>query len=78
MFPELVLSNSVAFASLMLRKVKEIKEMTIKGLQPEVERILAEKKQDKARMEEDKRLALDEQRRELLDPQLKQGLQPTS
>lgn len=48
-------------------KVKEIKEMTIKGLQPEVERILAEKKQDKIRMEEQQREALDEQRRELLD-----------
>lgn len=48
-------------------KVKEIKEMTIKGLQPEVERILSEKKQEKARMEEQQREALDEQRRELLD-----------
>eukprot|EP00438_Fugacium_kawagutii_P023992 Skav216899 [mRNA] locus=scaffold1276:195686:196990:+ [translate_table: standard] len=48
-------------------KVKEIKEMTIKGLQPEVERILSEKKQDKARMEEQQREALDEQRRELMD-----------
>lgn len=48
-------------------KVKEIKEMTIKGLQPEVERILSEKKQDKIRMEEQQREALDEQRRELLD-----------
>ncbi len=48
-------------------KVKEIKEMTIKGLQPEVERILSEKKQDKLRMEEQQREALDEQRRELLD-----------
>ncbi|CAJ1401870.1 unnamed protein product [Effrenium voratum] len=48
-------------------KVKEIKEMTIKGLQPEVERILSERKQDKVRMEERQREALEEQRRELMD-----------
>jgi len=48
-------------------KVKEIKEMTIKGLQPEVERILAEKKQDKIRMEDRHREALEEQRRELME-----------
>jgi len=46
-------------------KVKEIKEMTIKGLQPEVERILAEKKQEKLKMEERQREALEEQHREL-------------
>mmetsp|Transcript_11985 Transcript_11985/g.21211 ORF Transcript_11985/g.21211 Transcript_11985/m.21211 type:complete len:937 (+) Transcript_11985:67-2877(+) len=48
-------------------KVKEIKEMTIKGLQPEVERILADKKQDKIKMEERHREALEEQRRELME-----------
>lgn len=48
-------------------KVKEIKEMTVKGLQPEVERILAERKQEKSRMEERHRDALEEQRRELMD-----------
>ena len=47
-------------------KVKEIKDMTVKGLQPEVERILAERKQEKIRMEEGQREALEEQRRELL------------
>lgn len=47
-------------------KVKEIKDMTVKGLQPEVERILAERKQEKVRLEEQKTEALEEQRRELL------------
>ncbi|CAE8687779.1 unnamed protein product [Polarella glacialis] len=46
-------------------KVKEIKEMTVKGLQPEVERILTERKQEKLRLEERHREAMDEQRGEL-------------
>eukprot|EP00927_Polykrikos_kofoidii_P061210 TRINITY_DN56076_c0_g1_i1.p1 TRINITY_DN56076_c0_g1~~TRINITY_DN56076_c0_g1_i1.p1 ORF type:complete len:879 (-),score=203.85 TRINITY_DN56076_c0_g1_i1:44-2680(-) len=48
-------------------KVKEIKERTIKGLQPEVERILAERKEEKQRLEDRHREALETQRRELLE-----------
>lgn len=48
-------------------KTREIKEMTIKGLQPEVERILAERKQEKQRLEERHREEIERQRRELLE-----------
>eukprot|EP00929_Paragymnodinium_shiwhaense_P006891 TRINITY_DN110844_c0_g1_i1.p1 TRINITY_DN110844_c0_g1~~TRINITY_DN110844_c0_g1_i1.p1 ORF type:complete len:818 (+),score=292.40 TRINITY_DN110844_c0_g1_i1:134-2587(+) len=48
-------------------KVKEIKEMTVKGLTPEVERILAERKQEKAKLEERHREAVEQLRRELLE-----------
>eukprot|EP00927_Polykrikos_kofoidii_P048092 TRINITY_DN42320_c0_g1_i1.p1 TRINITY_DN42320_c0_g1~~TRINITY_DN42320_c0_g1_i1.p1 ORF type:complete len:627 (+),score=156.07 TRINITY_DN42320_c0_g1_i1:36-1883(+) len=47
-------------------KVKEIKSMTIKGLEPEVERLLAERKEERGRLEERHREALDTLRRELL------------
>lgn len=46
-------------------KTREIKDITIKGLQPEVERILAERKQERNRMEERHRDELEQQRREL-------------
>lgn len=46
-------------------KVREIKEMTIKGLQPEVERILAERKQEKHKLEEQHRDATEALRREM-------------
>lgn len=48
-------------------KVKEIKEMTIKGLQPDVERILAERKQERRRLEERHQEALDTLRREMTE-----------
>lgn len=48
-------------------KIKEIKEMTIKGLQPDIERILSERKQDRRRHEEREQEALDALRRELQD-----------
>lgn len=48
-------------------KVREIKEMTIKGLQPEVERILAERKQEKQKLDVQHKEALETQRKELLD-----------
>jgi 5-azacytidine-induced protein 1 len=48
-------------------KTREIKEITIKGLQPEVERILAERKQEKLKLDEQHREQMDNQRRELLD-----------
>jgi len=47
-------------------KVREIKEMTVKGLQPEVERLLAERKQERQRLVEQQREALETQRQELL------------
>lgn len=48
-------------------KVREIKEITIKGLQPEVERILAERKQERHRLEERHQEAMESQRRELTE-----------
>lgn len=48
-------------------KVKEIKEMTIKGLQPDVERILSERKQERRRLEERHQEASDAQRKEFVD-----------
>lgn len=48
-------------------KVREIKEITIKGLQPEVERILAERKQEKHRLEERHQEVLEAQRRDLTE-----------
>lgn len=48
-------------------KTREIKEITIKGLQPEVERILAERKQEKQRLEERHREEMERQRRELME-----------
>jgi len=48
-------------------KVREIKEMTIKGLQPEVERILAERKQERQRLEDQHKDALEEQRKKLME-----------
>merc|ERR1719235_1873567 len=47
-------------------KTREIKEITIKGLQPEVERILAERKQEKIKLEERHREMLQDQREELM------------
>lgn len=46
-------------------KVKEIKAMTIKGLQPEVERILADQKHERRKAEERHEEAMEAQRREL-------------
>jgi 5-azacytidine-induced protein 1 len=48
-------------------KTREIKEITIKGLQPEVERILAERKQEKFKLDERHKEMLETQRRELLE-----------
>jgi len=48
-------------------KVREIKEMTIKGLQPEVERILAERKQERQKLDERHQQMLESQRRELTE-----------
>merc|ERR1719235_659135 len=48
-------------------KTKEIKEITIKGLQPEVERILAERKQEKIKLEDRHKEMMDSQRRELME-----------
>jgi len=46
-------------------KVREIKEITIKGLQPEVERILAERKQERVKLDERHREMMESQRQEL-------------
>lgn len=48
-------------------KVREIKEITIKGLQPEVERILLERKQEKKSLDDSHREAMENQRKELLE-----------
>lgn len=48
-------------------KLREIKEMTVKGLQPEVERILSERKQEKLRLEDRHREVVEEIRREMHD-----------
>jgi len=48
-------------------KTREIKEITIKGLQPEVERILAERKQERHKLEERNKEMMESQRRELTE-----------
>ena len=42
----------------MAETMSQVKAQTIKGLEPEIERLLAQHKQEKARLEENHRLAM--------------------
>jgi hypothetical protein len=58
----MAVSEKIRRDTWMQEKSREIKEMTVKGLQPEIERLLTKHKKELQRMEEGNTLELQRQR----------------